>query len=138
MLADQYSTSNSGSVYAVVPPGIEPSSGMSPSSFGYQNQVIGETDDYDSGDDWEDRDEYERRMRLAEESVAKKEAERQEAIHWIQSKQGEFLKETYELQEQLTQRSRRAAEDVEAENRGLVSEIEALEREYRELEGIKL
>ena len=60
MLAGAVSYPSQGSTYAVAPQGLPVSHGFPTPSFGYhQNEVPGETDDYDSGDDWEDRAEYE-------------------------------------------------------------------------------
>ena len=60
MLAGAAPYPSQGSTYAVGPQGFPVSHGFPTPSFGYhQNEVPGETDDYDSGDDWEDREEYE-------------------------------------------------------------------------------
>ena len=60
MMAGAVPYPSHGSTYAVAPQGFPVSPGFPTPSFGYhQNEVVGETDDYDSGDDWDDRPEYE-------------------------------------------------------------------------------
>merc|ERR1711865_395646 len=77
----------------------------------------------------EDRDNYGRKMQRAEQAIDEMKTEQTEAIDWAKSKQETYLKDTQELQTQLSAAKHEAVQQALEYNNVLANEIKELEAE---------